>query len=171
MNELTETKTNIHEKVIELKKDIERSFIKMGGYLKLIRDEKLFKEKGCMTFEEYIGQPELSLNRSTVYAIINVYETFIEGKSGQSDTTEMDNMSIKEIAEIGYTKLSRISQFKDSEDFDEWIYKAKTLSLSDLGAEIREAKNPKNSEKTKIKKSVIMEVVCPKCGFKFEIMR
>lgn len=27
MNELTETKTNIHDKVIELKKDIERSFI------------------------------------------------------------------------------------------------------------------------------------------------
>lgn len=156
-------KYEIHNKIIELKKSIEMNFIKMGAYLKIIKDEKLFKEKGCETFEEYLAIPELSLNRSTIYAIINVYETFIEGKSGQSDITE--------IAEIGYTKLNRISQFKDEPNFNEWIYKAKTLSLSDLGAEIREAKNSENPGKTEIKKSAIMEVVCPKCGFKFEIMR
>ena len=131
MNELTETKTNIHDKVIELKKDIERSFIKMGGMLKLVRDNKLYLEKGCVTFEEYIAIPELALNRSTVYAIINVFEVFFE-KSNQSD--------IEGLTEIGYSKLNRISQFKDQPDFDEWIYKAKTLSLSDLGAEIKETK-------------------------------
>jgi hypothetical protein len=156
-------KYEIHDKIIELKKSIETSFIKMGAYLKVIRDNKLFKEKGCETFEEYLAIPELSLNRSTVYAIINVYEIFIEGKSEKSGQPDID-----EIAEIGYTKLSRISQFKDSEDFEEWIYKAKTLSLSDLGAEIRETKNP---QKTEIKKSVIMEVTCPKCGFKFEVIK
>jgi len=159
MNELTEIKeTNIHDKVIELKKDIERSFIKMGGYLKLIRDGKLYLEKGCVTFEEYIAIPELALNRSTVYAIINVFEVFFE-KSNQSD--------IEGLTEIGYSKLNRISQFKEQPDFEEWIYKAKTLSLSDLGAEIKEVKNEKTESKPARKTK---EVVCPKCGYKFEIM-
>jgi len=162
MNELTETKTNIHEKVIELKKDIERSFIKMGGYLKLIRDGKLYLEKGCVTFEEYIAIPELALNRSTVYAIINVFEVFFE-KSNQSD--------IEELTEIGYSKLNRISQFKDQPDFDEWIYKAKTLSLSDLGAEIKETKGiSENLSSTKSEDKMTMEITCPFCGKKFDYL-
>jgi len=162
MNELTETKTNIHEKVIELKKDIERSFIKMGGYLKLIRDGKLYLEKGCVTFEEYIAIPELALNRSTVYAIINVFEVFFE-KSNQSD--------IEGLTEIGYSKLNRISQFKDQPDFDEWIYKAKTLSLSDLGAEIKETKGiSENLSSTKSEDKMTMEITCPFCGKKFDYL-
>ena len=159
MNEIVTKKSNIHQTVIDLKKEIESNFIKLGGYLKLIRDEKLFKEKGCLTFEEYIGQPELSLNRSTTYAIINVFEVFFE-KSNQSD--------IEELTEIGYSKLNRISQFKEQPDFEEWIYKAKTLSLSDLGAEIKEVKNEKTESKPARK---IIEVVCPKCGHKFEIIK
>ena len=160
MNELTET--NVHDKVIELKKDIERSFIKMGGMLKLVRDNKLYLEKGCVTFEEYIAIPELALNRSTVYAIINVFEVFFE-KSNQSD--------IEGLTEIGYSKLNRISQFKDQPDFDEWIYKAKTLSLSDLGAEIKETKGiSENLSSTKSEDKITMEITCPFCGKKFDYL-
>ena len=160
MNELTET--NVHDKVIELKKDIERSFIKMGGMLKLVRDNKLYLEKGCVTFEEYIAMPELALNRSTVYAIINVFEVFFE-KSNQSD--------IEGLTEIGYSKLNRISQFKDQPDFDEWIYKAKTLSLSDLGLEIKEAKGiSENLSSTKSEDKITMEITCPFCGKKFDYL-
>ena len=160
MNELTET--NVHDKVIELKKDIERSFIKMGGILKLIRDNKLYLEKGCTTFEEYIAIPELALNRSTVYAIINVFEVFFE-KSNQSD--------IEELTEIGYSKLNRISQFKGQPDFDEWIYKAKTLSLSDLGLEIKETKGiSENLSSTKSEDKITMEITCPFCGRKFDYL-
>ena len=159
MNEIVTKKSNIHQTVIDLKKEIESNFIKLGGYLKLIRDEKLFKEKGCVTFEEYIAMPELAFDRSTVYAIIGVYEDFF--LSNQSDE------KAEELMEIGYSKLNRIRQFKDQEDFEEWVYKAKTLSLSDLGAEIKEVKNEKTESKPARKTK---EVVCPKCGYKFEIM-
>ena len=160
MNELTET--NVHDKVIELKKDIERSFIKMGGMLKLVRDNKLYLEKGCVTFEEYIAIPELALNRSTVYAIINVFEVFFE-KSNQSD--------IEGLTEIGYSKLNRISQFKDQDNFDEWIYKAKTLSLSDLGAEIKETKGiSENLSSTKSEDKITIGITCPHCGKKFDYL-
>jgi len=159
MNEIVTKKENIHQTVIDLKKEIESNFIKLGGYLKLIRDEKLFKEKGCITFEEYIAMPELAFDRSTVYAIIGVYEDFFV--SNQSDE------KAEELMEIGYSKLNRIRQFKDQDDFDEWVYKAKTLSLSDLGAEIKETKNEKTESKPERKTK---EVVCPKCGYKFEII-
>jgi len=159
MNEIVTKKENIHQTVIDLKKEIESNFIKLGGYLKLIRDEKLFKEKGCITFEEYIAMPELAFDRSTVYAIIGVYEDFFV--SNQSDE------KAEELMEIGYSKLNRIRQFKDQDDFEEWVYKAKTLSLSDLGAEIKEVKNEKTESKPARKTK---EVVCPKCGYKFEIM-
>ena len=155
MNEIVTKKSNIHQTVIGLKKEIESNFIKLGGYLKLIRDEKLFKERGCVTFEEYIAMPELALNRSTVYTIINVFEVFFE-KSNQSD--------IEELTEIGYSKLNRISQFKEQPDFEEWIYKAKTLSLSDLGAEIKEVKGIEE----KPKEVKIETITCPHCGRKFE---
>jgi len=158
MNELTET--NVHDKVIELKKDIERSFIKMGGYLKLIRDGKLYLEKGCVTFEEYIAIPELALNRSTVYAIINV--DFVCNQS---------HIDMEEIKKIGYTKLERIRQFKEQPDFDEWIYKAKTLSLSDLGAEIKETKGiSENLSSTKSEDKITIEITCPHCGKKFDYL-
>lgn len=160
MNEITKY-NDIHEKVIELKRNIETSFIKMGAYLKKIRDDKLYEQKGCITFEEYLGMPELSLSRSTVYAIINVYETYFI-KSGQSDFSD------NELIEIGYTKLNRISQFKDEPDFDEWIYKAKTLSLTDLSLEIKDTKEIKEKEAIIIEE--VKEVVCPKCGYKFKLL-
>ena len=144
---------NIHEKIVELKKEIESNFIKLGGYLKLVKDEKLYKEKGCITFEEYIAMPELAFDRSTVYAIIGVYEDFF-----------MSNQSDVDLLEIGYSKLNRIRQFKGKEDFEEWIYKAKNLSLSDLGNEIREAKGKPAIENN----SKVYEITCPHCGKKFE---
>ena len=98
--------SGIHEKIIQIKYEIERNFVQLGAMLKIVRDQKLYEEKSCETFEEYIAQPELSLARSTVYAIINVYETFFE-KSEQSD-----------LIEIGYSKLNRIAQFKGNEDFE-----------------------------------------------------
>jgi|LSQX01.1.fsa_nt_gb redox-regulated HSP33 family molecular chaperone len=141
----------IHEKIIQIKYEIERNFVQLGAMLKIVRDQELYKEKSCETFEEYIAQPELSLARSTVYAIINVYETFFE-KSEQSD-----------LIEIGYSKLNRIAQFKGNEDFEEWIYKAKTLSLSDLGKEIKEVKGETVSE--------AIEIKCPYCGREFVYQR
>ena len=156
-----EIKENIHEKIICLKKDIEGQFIKLGAYLKLVRDGKLYVEKGCESFESYIAQPELSLKRSTVYSLIGVFEDYYE-KSNQTD-----------LVEIGYSKLDRIRQFKEEENFEEWIEKARTLSLSDLNKEIKEARGevvddgkrselPPESEQYK-------EVVCPACGAKFNV--
>ena len=158
----TEVKTSepdIHQKIIILKKGIEKSFIKLGAYLKEIRDRKLYIEVSFDTFEAYIAQPELAMERRTVFSIIGVYEDFVENeKCGQ--------LHLDEITEIGYTKLERIRQFKNEADFGEWISKAKQLSLSDLNAEIREAKG--EPEKVYNPKSKMITITCPYCNKSFE---
>ena len=123
---------DIHQRIIFLKKGIEKQFLKLGAYLSLVNDNKLYQEKGYDTFESYIAMPELSMERRTVYAIMGVYKDF----------KELDdcNQSHIEIEDIGYAKLDRIRQFRKEENFTEWVEKARTLSLSDLNTEIREAK-------------------------------
>lgn len=149
----------IHQKVIEAKQDIERSFIKLGGLLKEIRDQRIYESLGYDTFESYIAQPELAFDRSTVYAIIGVYEDFV--LSVQSD--------IDKLAKIGYAKLNRVRQFKNQDNFEEWIKKAEVLSLSDLSAEIREAKGITEGG-SKIPEPKTVNVTCPYCGRKFDFI-
>ncbi len=144
---------NLHQEILNLKRNIETQFLQMGALLKRIRDERLYETLSYETFEEYIAQPELALNRSTVYKIIGVYEDF-----GMCNQLDID------IAEIGYAKLDRIRQFKDQEDFEEWVYKAKTLSLSDLSLEIRE----KKGKEGEIVIRKIIQIVCPNCGKAFD---
>jgi len=133
-------------------------FIKLGGYLKLVNDRKLYKEKGCETFNEYLAMPELAFQRSTAYAVMGVYEDYIE--SGLSESLD--------ISGISYYKLDRIRQFikEGIEKFEEWVAKARENSLSDLNAEIRIARGGEEEVYAPEKKSYI--VTCPKCGYKFE---
>lgn len=156
-NELTKKEESIHEKILELKNEIEMKFIKLGGYLKLVNDRKLYIEKGCQTFNEYLAIPELGFQRSTAYAIMGVYSDFIE--SGLSETSDIEGIS--------YYKLERIRQFieEPKEKVKEWISKARELSLSDLNISIREAKGEK--EKVYIPEKKMYSVICPKCGHQF----
>lgn len=149
---------SIHERIIALKDEIEMKFIKLGGYLKLVNDRKLYKEKGCETFNEYLAMPELGFQRSTAYAVMGVYEDYIE--SGLSETLDIKGIS--------YYCLDRIRQFINEpiEKFKEWISKARELSLSDLNAEIRLARGGK--EEVYIPEKKGYPVTCPKCGYKFE---
>jgi len=164
--DIVKTKDNIafdiNKKVIDLKKEVEGNFIKLGAYLKEIKEKRLYIDLSYNTFEEYIAQPDLSLNRRVVYSIIGVYEDFVCNQS---------HIDMEEIKKIGYTKLERIRQFKEQPDFDEWIYKAKTLSLSDLGAEIKETKGvSENLSSTKSEDKITMEITCPFCGKKFDYL-
>ena len=161
------TAESIHQKIIILKKDIGKRFYKLGAYLKQVRDFELYREIGCDSFEEYIGQPELSFKRSTVYSLIGVYEDFFEKESNQLD--------IENIEEIDYTKLDKIRRFKylPNEEFAEWVEKARVLSLSDLIEEIKEAKGEviDDGKRSEIppESETYKEVVCPACGAKFNV--
>ena len=162
------TAESIHQKIISLKKDIGKRFYKLGAYLKQVRDFELYREMGCESFEEYIAQPELSFKRSTVYSLIGVFEDFFEKESNHLD--------VEKIEEIDYTKLEKIRRFKylPKEEFEEWIEKARTLSLSDLNEEVKIATGGTAIEERGMlpqeKAAQCKTVVCPSCGKEFEVI-
>lgn len=157
------TAESVHQKILLLKKDIGKRFYKLGAYLKQVRDFELYKEIGCESFEEYIGQPELSFKRSTVYSLIGVYEEFF--------SEESNHLDIENIEEIDYTKLDKIRRFHylPKEQFEEWVEKARVLSLSDLIDEIKEVRGEPVEEGSTPPKEVAqyIDVTCPACATKF----
>lgn len=157
---IIEEVTNIHEKIIFLKKEIEGQFVKLGAYLSLVNENKLYKERGYDTFEAYIAQPELAMERRTVFAIMGVWRDFFQ------DDKKCNQLHLESMIEIGYSKLDRIRQFKGRDDFDEWIEKARTLSLSDLNAEIREIKGEPVREYAG--SSRLVTITCPYCNKTYE---
>jgi len=86
-----------------LKKEIEGQFVKLGAYLSLVNENKLYKERGYDTFEAYIAQPELAMERRTVFAIMGVWRDFSE------DDKKFNQLHLESMIDIGYSKLDMIS--------------------------------------------------------------
>ena len=142
---------NLHTRILRIKTQINQEFWVLGKYLKEMRDRKLYKALGYDTFEAYIASPELSIRRSGAYELINIYETL----SAHAELAD-------EMKQIDKRKLSRITQFRDREDFPEWVSKAKVLTYEDLSKEILIAKGKEEVRHGRL-------VRCPKCGFEFYI--
>lgn len=116
------------EKIIVLKQDIGIRFLMLAHLLKTNRDLSLYKFLDYDTFEEFLGDPDVSMKRSKAYGLIRQYELFVE-KLGYSEEV---------LAGIGTSKLRVIIPVVES-DPEEWIGKAKALSKSDLITEVRAA--------------------------------
>lgn len=67
----------LHNRVISLKGKLFNIFIELGEALSKMHRGKLYKPLGYRTFEEYIASPEVSIKRSTVYALICIYEKLL----------------------------------------------------------------------------------------------
>ena len=107
------------------------NLLELGKLFKAIRDEKLYKLLGAETFGEYIGYPEISFGRSTIYSFIHVYELFVL-KLGYNPEI---------LSKIGHRKLQIITPVVKIHDNDDkkhgWLISAQVLSESDLINEVR----------------------------------
>lgn len=108
------------------KAEVAKNFLELGRLFKLVKEKKYYKLLEHDTFESFLGSPEISFQRSTVYNLIHIYELYVEKL----------NISTEFLAMIGHGKLQVIASVvqKDPED---WIYKAKELSKSDLISEVK----------------------------------
>ena len=138
---------HIHGLLVTTKEELQKNFLKMGAYLKVIHDNSLYIELDSITWQDYLDTPEIDLSRSQAYKLMAVYERWIE-KYGYSPD---------EICKISIEKLYIASSQANKETADEWLEKAKTLSRADL-----KASTPGNKQKGRI-------VVCPHCGKEFEL--
>ena len=113
------------------------NMLELGKLFKIMRDEKLYQytDSECKTFEEYLAWDEVAFGRSTVFSFIHVYELYVL-KLGYD---------VEFLAGIGHKRLQRINPVVEKDPV-EWIFKAKTLSPSDLRNEVRVAQGKEEIE-------------------------
>lgn len=109
------------------------SMVAVGRDLKNMRDEKLYTELGCETFEEYCDE-RTPIKQRQAYNFIKCYEKYGE--------------QLEELSDIGITKLTLMSAL-DDEDRKELIEsgEAAELSTRELEKRIKELQN-KNEQLT-----------------------
>jgi len=109
-----------------------RAFLRMGVALKTIRDEELYRELDCETFDAFLADPKLSFGRAWAYRLISVAEMFTL-KLGM--TSERDE---ERLAAIGAEKLSLVTRrIKAGDDPETWLHEAEALGYSDLLERVR----------------------------------
>lgn len=121
---------NLDTEIKQLKNNLNGGFLLLAEKLKTVRDMQLYKTLNYDTFEEYIAQPELSFNRSSVFEFISIYEKFVLELKVQPAGLILTDWS----------KLQVIKPFVNEENVNELLTKAKELSRSDLRKEIQEEK-------------------------------
>jgi len=111
------------------------NFIELGRLLKICRDKKYYKVHNHDTFESFLGSLEVGVNYKTAYSFIHIYELYVEKL----------NINKEFLAQIRHAKLQAINPVVERNP-QEWLFKAKELSKSDIINEVRIAQNKPEKE-------------------------
>ena len=117
--------------IVELKKNINSSFWQLVTELKKCRDNNYWQVLGHESWSSYLAQPEIDLVVGTVDNYITVYNAFKE-----------KDLLTHALVELSIGKLQAITPYLTSDNAEELLEKAKTLSRSDLRDEMRELASP-----------------------------
>jgi len=118
----------IDQKIKNLRYSIDNGFLDLAKSLKDVHDNKLYELLDYKTFESYIAQPELALDRGNVYRFIQIYEKYV----GEY------NVAPGRLLEAGWTKLRTVIPYVNEHNYESMLEKATTLSRSDLDEDLVE---------------------------------
>jgi hypothetical protein len=95
--------------------------------------KKLFKKLGYRSFNAYLADPEVGINRATAFKLVAIYRDLIQDQSIQKD----------HFVEIGQDKLAIICPYKVEHPdlLEELLADAKALSKTDLRKQLRDRFN------------------------------
>ena len=111
----------LHQKILNLGKQMNIGFFELAGIFKTIRDEKIYKDLGYGSFKEYLALPEMPYELPTVYSYIRIREVILE--------LEIDPGVLEEIT---YVKFRALIPYITKDNKEELLAQAKTLSSSDF---------------------------------------
>lgn len=101
MSDTSKYAYTVHAQIVLGAKMVEDGLYQMAKGFKIMRDEKLYKELGYKSFEEYC-KTETGFERSMVYKCINIVE-------------RMPEKFVESIQQIGVAKLSLLSTLTDEQ--------------------------------------------------------
>lgn len=144
------------EKAIELKKNIEGSFLDLGELLYNIKEHRMY-EPQWSSFEEYCF--ELKMSSNVIYKLIQIYKTFIIGYGFTHSEV---------ITAGGFSLLQDILPvIKTKKDAMEWLKKSEVLTRSDLRKEIKEQKTGISMTSCKHPETYTVEI-CKHCNERWQ---
>ena len=144
------------EQIIQAKFNIAGNYLILARLLKENRDNAYWKLEGCDTFDEFLGQPEVSFSRSKAYSLIRIWELY-------KDRLHLDDHTL---LDIGNAKLALIAPVVES-DREGWLAKAKHLSKSDLKIELGQGPGTSRFSSPPAPASVLPpDAPCAICGEK-----
>lgn len=145
------------ERTIAFKHFIEAQWIELAGQLKEIRDKSLYQGRWD-SFEDFLADPSMAMDRSTASKMITIHEKFIlEYKIPHSKIAQVGGWS--KVAEI-------LPAVTDKKSAVRWLEDAASLSKSDLRKQVKEEENPNSLEcKHKRHYQIVMQC-CRDCGHK-----
>lgn len=121
-----ETAHILDQQIVQANYNIRANFIALARLLCQMRDEKLYLVLGHPSFNSYLADVGVEMDRSWAYRLIRAWEKFSVGL-GVPD---------RKLIEVGPTKLDIIAPVVNEGNKDEWLDKS-VLSKGDLISEVR----------------------------------
>lgn len=124
--------------IIQLKNQVNHSFLELGRILKEFRDNKYYTHLGHDTLTQYLSSSDISISPQWAWAFISHYEVFVL----------QNKVEPAELMDIDYTKLNQIAPIvkKNPEELDHWLDAARQLRRIDLQKEVKAYKIAKRVE-------------------------
>jgi hypothetical protein len=113
-----------HQRIVEKRRLLEATFLELGGLLYHFERERLYLELSHPSFNSYLADPEVNLNRRTAYRLKGVYRHYIIELGWTGDTVAL--------VDAGIAKLDILRPLTTKENVEEKVFEAATLSRSDL---------------------------------------
>jgi len=119
----------IHQNIVETKKTISSSFLRLGYLFKTAHDQAVYRTMGYDNWEQYLSTPEVSVSGSTASRLMNIYEVFV--LEYKFPTSELEEIDISKLFEI----LPIVKRLELKQDVEGWLDKARELGVRDLRIE------------------------------------
>lgn len=120
----------VHEQIVDLRAQIERSFMVLARYLWLVREQRLWRPLGYQSFDAYLASPDVALSRATVYRYLQVADGVmrLQERGFVLPDTDVEAMGMERARAV----LPSLEEAMQQGDVDAWVANAKALSAADL---------------------------------------
>jgi len=120
-------KSDAYDRARELSENVEYTYFQLGGVLSLIQGNAWFTEDGYESFREFV-EAEFGINYRKSMYLISIYNSLVQS-----------GIPWKTVEPIGWTKLKELIGVITPENVDEWVEKAKGMTVLQLQQAIKEA--------------------------------
>jgi len=123
------TKEEVRDRLVHLKQAVEASYLEMGRLLHRVQHDGLWSEWEYEDFEHYTME-ELGFRKGKAGYLIRIWQK-LKLEAGVSN---------QDLKGIGWSKAKELTSVATTENVEDWLVKARKLSVPELTEAVRSAK-------------------------------